>query len=64
MYGEIGDSYSDLLLEASNYARRNIAASVSEAEQAEKDAKLRMYLMAGGAGLAALLLLVMVLRRD
>jgi len=59
----LGDEYATLLKEASSYARRQIASQISAAEQAEKDRQLRQWILLGGAGLAGVLLLILIVRR-
>lgn len=56
----LGDAYRDLFLEASNYAQRKMA---SESQPAPADNTMR-WIFIGGAALAAVVLVVLVVRKS
>lgn len=59
MYGDVNTEYANLLKQAAGLAKTRVAAST----EAEKQATLRTWLFAGGAGVAAVVLFALILRR-
>lgn len=63
MYGDLNADLNNLLKQASDYARSQVQKDAQVTAQAEADQRLRTWIFAGGAGLATIALLFLVLRR-